>query len=56
MDVFVEQNQWVDLGAKLLVLEAMKMQHVVTAAVAGTVTALQHKRDSRCRRGTCWRR
>ncbi|MBS1707416.1 MAG: acetyl-CoA carboxylase biotin carboxyl carrier protein subunit [Armatimonadetes bacterium] len=40
VDVFVEQDQWVDSGARLLVLEAMKMQHVVTSDVAGTVVAL----------------
>ncbi|MBX3112498.1 MAG: biotin/lipoyl-binding protein [Fimbriimonadaceae bacterium] len=40
VDVFVEQDQCVAVGDKLLVLEAMKMQHVVTADVAGKVSAL----------------
>ena len=40
VDVFVEQHQCVALGDKLLVLEAMKMQHVVTADIAGRVVEL----------------
>lgn len=40
VDVFVEQDQCVASGDRLLVLEAMKMQHVVTADVAGLVVAL----------------
>ena len=40
VDIFVEQDQCVASGDRLLVLEAMKMQHVVTADVAGLVVAL----------------
>ena len=38
--VLVEQGQAVEAGAPLLVLEAMKMEHTVRAADAGTVRAL----------------
>jgi 3-methylcrotonyl-CoA carboxylase alpha subunit len=38
--VLVEQGQVVQAGAPLLVLEAMKMEHTVRAADAGTVRAL----------------
>lgn len=40
VEVFVEQGQQVQAGEKLLILEAMKMQHAVTAPFAGTVAAL----------------
>jgi propionyl-CoA carboxylase alpha chain len=38
--VFVEMGQSVEAGAPLVVLEAMKMEHTVRAAEAGTVRAL----------------
>lgn len=40
VEVFVEQGSRVALGQKLLVLEAMKMQHTVSAPFEGTVTKL----------------
>lgn len=40
VEVFVEQGSRVASGQKLLVLEAMKMQHTVSAPFEGTVTAL----------------
>lgn len=38
--VLVEEGEAVEAGAPLLVLEAMKMEHVVRAPCAGTVTQL----------------
>lgn len=40
VEVFVEQGEQVHAGQKLLVMEAMKMQHTVSAPFDGTVTAL----------------
>ncbi|MBL8066359.1 MAG: biotin/lipoyl-binding protein [Chthonomonadaceae bacterium] len=40
VDVFVEQGNQVDKGQRLLVLEAMKMQHSVLAPFSGTVAIL----------------
>jgi len=40
VEIFVEQGQQVQAGEKLLILEAMKMQHAVTAPFAGTVGPL----------------
>ncbi|MHA7872489.1 MAG: acetyl/propionyl/methylcrotonyl-CoA carboxylase subunit alpha, partial [Hyphococcus sp.] len=40
VDVFVEPGQAVEKGARLGVLEAMKMQHELTAPLAGKVAAL----------------
>ncbi len=37
VEVFVSPGETVEAGQKLLVLEAMKMQHPVTAPFAGTV-------------------
>ena len=39
--VLVEVGQRVEAGQPLVTLEAMKMEHVHAAAVAGTVSALQ---------------
>jgi acetyl-CoA/propionyl-CoA carboxylase biotin carboxyl carrier protein len=41
--VEVEQGQHVEAGQRLVVLEAMKMEHVLTAPVAGVVTELPAK-------------
>ncbi|WP_328586979.1 acetyl-CoA carboxylase biotin carboxyl carrier protein subunit, partial [Pseudomonas tremae] len=38
--VLVEVGQTVEIGAQLVVLEAMKMEHSIRAASAGVVTAL----------------
>ncbi len=51
VDVFVEQDQWVESGAKILVLEAMKMQHVVTAGVAGTVSQVRVRKGQQVAEG-----
>jgi propionyl-CoA carboxylase alpha chain len=40
VSVAVEAGQQVRAGQSVLVLEAMKMQHTVSAPVAGTVTRL----------------
>lgn len=40
VEVFVEEGTQVALGQKLLVLEAMKMQHTVSAPFEGTVARL----------------
>lgn len=40
VDVFVEKGQQVELGQKLLVLEAMKMQHAVSAPFDGEIVEL----------------
>ncbi len=46
VEVFVEQGYQVHSGQKLLVLEAMKMQHTVTAPFAGVVSQVAvHKGD-----------
>ncbi len=41
VDVMVVDGQSVEAGAPLAVLEAMKMQHTIKAAVSGTVTELR---------------
>ena len=51
VDVFVEKGQQVHLGQKLLVLEAMKMQHAVTAPFPGEVTALPVKKGDQVGEG-----
>ena len=51
VDVFVERGQQVHLGQKLLVLEAMKMQHAVTAPFPGEVTALPVKKGDQVGEG-----
>jgi biotin carboxyl carrier protein len=40
--VLVEVGQAVEAGAPLLRLEAMKMEHTIRAAVAGTVSAIYY--------------
>jgi propionyl-CoA carboxylase alpha chain len=40
VSVAVEKGEHVDAGQPMLVLEAMKMQHTVTAPAAGMVTRL----------------
>ncbi|MBS1724444.1 MAG: biotin/lipoyl-binding protein [Armatimonadetes bacterium] len=40
VEVFVEQGQRVEAGQRLLVLEAMKMQHVMSAPFAGEVVQI----------------
>lgn len=40
VESFVELGQQVSAGQRLMVLEAMKMQHAVTAPFAGTVTGV----------------
>jgi len=40
VDVFVEAGQPVEPGARLCMLEAMKMQHAITSAMAGIVRSV----------------
>ena len=40
VEVYVEKGQQVNVGQRLLVLEAMKMQHTVSAPFEGTVSEL----------------
>jgi propionyl-CoA carboxylase alpha chain len=40
VDVRVTLGQYVESGATLVVMEAMKMEHVISASSAGTVTAI----------------
>ncbi len=42
-DIFVKEGQKVKAGAKLLILEAMKMKNVVTAPVSGTIKSVNVK-------------
>lgn len=43
VEVFVKPGQKVASGARLIVLEAMKMEHTITAPVAGTVKSISYK-------------
>jgi len=47
----VEKGQQVEAGHPVLVLEAMKMQHTVTAPHAGTVTQLDVRPGSQVAAG-----
>jgi propionyl-CoA carboxylase alpha chain len=40
IDVRVTLGQHVDVGETLVVMEAMKMEHVISAPTTGTVTAI----------------
>ncbi len=46
--VDVAEGQAVEAGQRLLVLEAMKMEHALTAPFAGTVAELAAREGSRC--------
>ena len=50
-ELAVTQGQVVEAGQQLAVLEAMKMQHRITADVAGTVTDIHVSADSQVRSG-----
>ena len=39
--VEVTEGQWVETGARLAVVEAMKMEHVLRAPTAGVITNLR---------------
>jgi 3-methylcrotonyl-CoA carboxylase alpha subunit len=41
--VLVEQGQSVDRGAPLMILEAMKMEHTISAPAAGKVTTINYR-------------
>jgi propionyl-CoA carboxylase alpha chain len=51
ISVAVEEGQQVDVRQPMLVLEAMKMQHTVTAPAAGTVTRLDVRAGSQVAAG-----
>lgn len=51
VEVFVEQGQQVQAGQKLLVLEAMKMQHVIIAPFDGEVVKLSVKKGDQVAEG-----
>ena len=50
--VAVELGQAVEAGAVLMVIEAMKMEHTITAPYAGTVEAIHFKRGDRVPEGS----
>ena len=41
--VLVKPGETVSKGAALLILEAMKMEHTITAPAAGTVSAVNYR-------------
>lgn len=43
VNVDVSVDQTIEIGDRLAVLEAMKMQHELTASVSGTIKAVHHK-------------
>lgn len=43
LEIFVKEGQKVKPGAKLLILEAMKMRNIVTAPVAGVIKKIHTK-------------
>jgi 3-methylcrotonyl-CoA carboxylase alpha subunit len=49
--VLVATGECVKAGTPLLVMEAMKMEHTVTAPCAGVVTALHHGAGDQVREG-----
>ena len=51
IEVLVEPGAHVKPGDRLLVLEAMKMEHTVTAPVEGTVVAIHHAVGDQVREG-----
>lgn len=51
VDVFVEQGEQVEAGQKLLVLEAMKMQHAVTAPYDGIVSNVPVQKGEQVQEG-----
>jgi biotin carboxyl carrier protein len=53
--VFVKPGDVVKKGDRLLVLEAMKMEHAMTAGFDAVVSALPPGRASRWPKARCWR-
>ncbi len=54
--VEVSEGEKVAKGQRLLTLEAMKMEHALTAPFDGTVTELNATPARRSARGSCWSR
>jgi propionyl-CoA carboxylase alpha chain len=52
LDVRVDVGQRIETGDALVVIEAMKMEHVVTAPYAGTVTRILVAKDQQVERGS----
>jgi len=51
LDVLVAPGDAVTAGSRLAVLEAMKMQHDIVAAIDGTVTAVHARKDAQAASG-----
>ena len=51
LDVLVAPGDMVTAGTRLAVLEAMKMQHDIVAAIDGTVTAVHARKDAQAAAG-----
>jgi 3-methylcrotonyl-CoA carboxylase alpha subunit len=49
--VLVKVGDSVARGAQLLILEAMKMEHTITAPAAGTVSAVHYREGDQVREG-----
>ena len=49
--VLVKQGARVTAGTALLVMEAMKMEHTVTAPADGTIAAIHHDEGDQVREG-----
>jgi biotin carboxyl carrier protein len=43
IDIFVKEGQKVNIGDKLLILEAMKMKNVIASPVSGTIDKINIK-------------
>ena len=52
--VEVTQGEKVAKGQRLLTLEAMKMEHALTAPFDGTVAELRRRRARRSPKASCW--
>lgn len=51
VEIFVQEDQSVEAGESLLVIEAMKMEHVISAMRSGTVSKIFYKKGDRVHEG-----
>jgi len=51
LKVVVSPGDAVQKGARLMILEAMKMEHDIIAPVAGTVTKVHFDEGAKCQQG-----